>query len=319
MKNLIKLLVVAMVAILMMTGCNKNEQENLQQEIANDVLVESFEERTKEFVELKNSIEDDELQRDFANVRLEKVNDQYEITADLVGKVFISKEDLDNAIQKIKDEKLEKLDVKISNDMMVTIYASRPDDTKTRLEDVKDDDGFDYQVNSLGYVDLPTYDDADWFKAKSDDEWLDENGIPMYIDASILGNEDRWAKIYTDEIDNNGNYFLCGRALAGRTGPYGLIGVTDKDIITISLNAEDKIALDIGDYTGTSDSDYTPEEITVKDYYEKSPTTIDIKIDGDWERTLYIDRENMSKSNSYNIGLDVKDGKIFVFADYVGP
>ena len=231
------LLVIAMLAVLMMTGCNKEvktevntEQNNNSQQpevVTNNDENKSFEERTKEFAELKAKLENDELHRQFANVRLSKIDNHYEIVADLVGNVFISKEDLDSAVKKIENEKLEKLDVEVSNGMTITIYSKRPDETKTRLENIENDTGFDYEVNQLGYINVPTYDDMDWFNAKSDSEWLDEEGLPMYIDASSLGDYEHWAKLYKDDKDN---YFLYGREDAGRTEPYKLTAVTEKNI-----------------------------------------------------------------------------------------
>ena len=73
------LIVVTILLIMLMTGCSKNEkiegnnvldnQNNEQQEIVNHELNKSFEERTKEFIELKANLESDELHRKFANVR----------------------------------------------------------------------------------------------------------------------------------------------------------------------------------------------------------------------------------------------------------
>ncbi len=285
----------------------KNVQNNEQQEVEDKDYNKSFEERTKAFFEKKEELKDNRQKKDFANVRLNKIDNHYEIVADIIGNVKIESDTLKNAIKEIQDNKLDKLEIETSNNKTVIIYSSRPEETKYTPKDIEDE-YLKKHVNSLGYVHIPVYDDDDWFKATSDNEWLDEKGIPMYVDASSIGGEaDKWAALKKDDD----GYYIYSRHGAGRTVPFSMLDTTEIDAVRIILASQEKIVLSINDFYGSLPEDYQFKEVTVDEYFKMSPITL--------KDNLRINASNMSEANYYNIGLEVRDGKIYVIARNDGP
>lgn len=313
-RNIVVLVIVLSISLSLL-GCSKNDNVNLpqnenneQQETNNidNIANMSFEERTKDFFDKKDEIKDDNLRTDFANVRLNKVNNHYEIVADLIGDVKIDTDVMDEAIEKIKDEKLEKLEIKTVSNETLVIYSKRPEETKTYAKDMPKEDGFEYEVNELGYVNLGTYDDEDWFMAKSDEEWLNQSGLPMYIlyEGSL---QEKWPLLRKAED----GYYLYARNLAGAVDISRMITVNEKNAVRINVLPTEKIVLDINDFYGNLPEDYEFKVMTVEEYYNSSPTVL--------EDNLKINASNMSEANYFSIGLDIKDGMIHVISRCDGP
>lgn len=265
-----------------------------------------FEERTEAFFLKKKEISGDPLRREFANIKLNKVDNHYEIVADLIGDVKVNTDIMDEAIQKIKDESLEKLEIETVNNEKLIIYSQRPSDVPTfYAKDVVEENDFVFAVNELGYINIPAYDDDDWFLAKSDDEWLNQEGIPMYVFYEG-GKDECWPLI--EKADDG--YYLCGRNLAGRAGTWRLTTTNEKNAINIKLLSSDKIALS-GGYLGYLIEDDECKIITVEEYFNISPTTL--------EDNLIVNASNMSEANYYSAGLDISDEIIYVVSRNDGP
>ncbi len=286
------LLVMAIIAVLMMVGCDNNssvdndvEQNDIsnqqQEEMVNNDLNKSFEERTEVYFKQLQQNSGDRTRQDYANVRLTKTdNNSYELVADLKGMIRFGKNKIDDLIKEIQDNKLEKKEFALFNGDKIIVYSSKPD---------------------FVVIDNGLYDD-DWKQAK-DGDWLDENGIPMFIELNHA-EIDYHSPIYL-RIEDDGYYYPRYRSLAGVVmDSFEVTTITEKDAIKIPLLADDIISLDYYDFYG----DYPekePVEISVEEYYNSSPTTID--------EDLRIDINNMSE-----FGFEIKDNVIHVIGCYYG-
>ncbi len=287
------LLVIAMLAVLMMTGCNKEvktevntEQNNNSQqqevEINNDTN-KSFEERTELYYDQLQQNSGDRTKQSYCNVRLTKMDSgNYELVADLSGMIRFERKEIDAIIKDIKDNNLENKEISLLNGDKIIVYSSKPDFVKINK-------GF--------------YDD-DWEQAK-DGEWLDDNDLPMYIELSHV-NIDYHSPIFL-RIEDDGYYYPRYGSMAGVvTDSYAVTTVNEKDAIRIPLLSGDKISVEYDDFYG----DYPekkPVEITVEEYYNSSPTTIN--------EDLRIDVNDMS----FESGFEIKDSVIHVIGCSYGP
>ena len=280
----------------------------------------SFDERTANFFEKQEEIKGDILRKEFNNIRLTKVDNYYELKADLIGALKIETQTLENAIKQIKNDKLEKLEIKTTSGEIVTIYSSKPKEIIDWHENEKNSSF--YNENELDFYEsgVLLYDDADWLDAESNEEWLDKNGVPMYVTT-----EDYYGQPWVRVSKQKDGYYLITRDalefsmignLDTETGLAPIHGIVEKDAITIKLLANDKIVLDINDFYGNLPDDFKPHILTVEEYYNLSPK------DGTaytTEDNLAINISNMSDSNYYDIGLEIKDGMIYVVARNDGP
>ena len=294
------LLIMAMLTVLLTTGCSKNEkvednnvqdnQSNQQQEElvnTDKVLNMSFEERVADFYRKKEEIVGDKLRQDYSNVRLNKIDEHYEIVADLVGYVKIDDRILENAIDEIKNNALESMEIEATNGDRLIIYSKRPQ-----------------EINSM----IDNYYSDDWRSAKNENDWLNAEGIPMYVrrlDVSNLKNEDLNVMI----SKRDGEYYLQYRTLAEAVADWHyIVSVNEKDAVKIELLPTDKILLVTYDYYSGSPNDEELDSITVEEYYNSSPSIIK---DG-----LTIDISNMSVGGYP--GLDIRNGFVCVISKYCG-
>lgn len=282
---------------LMLNKKNEDNEKNI-----------SFDERTANFFAKKEEIKGDRLRKEFSNIRLTKVDNYYELKADLIGDVKIETSILENAMKEIETKKLEEIKVNTSNGEEVVIFGQKPQSIIEWHESVKNDPYFDLNFDETG---VPTYDDLDWISAKNDDEWLNAEGVPMYV--SYNGKyEGGWVILQKEED----GYYLYGRELAGRIAMWSLSTINEKDSISIKLLPEDKIVLGIHDFYGNLPDDYEEKSLTVEEYYNLSPKDGKNYITED---ELSINISNMSDSNYYDSGLEIKDGIIRVVARNDGP
>lgn len=287
------LLIVSMLAILLMTGCNKNDntENNEEQNSTNNQQYEevvdndtnkSFEDRTKVYREQLLQNNGDRTKQSYANVRLTKTDsDNYELIADLEGMIRFDKKELDDLVREIKDNNLENKEIPLLTGDKIIIYSSKPDFVK---------------------IESGWYDD-DWKQAK-DDEWLDDNDIPMFIEFNRT--EIDYHSPIILRIEDDGYYYPRYRSYAGVIDDlFEVTTITEKDAIKISLLPDDIISLDYYDFYGNY-PEKKPVEITVEEYYNTSPTTID--------EDLKIDINDMSE-----FGFEIIDEVIHVSACYYGP
>ncbi len=245
--------------------------------------VKSFEERTKEYFTQLSENSGDRTKQSYANVRLLKLdNGNYELVADLEGMIRFEKEGLDNLIKEITDNNLKKKEIPLLNGDKIIIHSVKPD----------------FVVINQGYY------DEDWEKA-SDGEWLDENNLPMFVELYHT-DYDYHSPIYL-RIEDDGYYYPRYRSIAGVTiDSFAVSTVNEKDAIRIALLPDDKISLDYDDFYGDH-PDKKSVEITVEEYYNISPTTIDEDLD--------VDVNDMSKE----FGFEIKDNMIHVIGCSYGP
>ncbi len=285
---------------------NTGKGENLLGEVV-DLNITDFLERTTSFFSKREEIKGDRLRQEFSNIRLVKKDKNYELKADLLGDVKIDATILENAMKEIETKKLEKIEIKTTSEETAVIYGRKPQEIIEWHESVKNDPEVE---QSFALTGVPTYDDEDWISAKSDDEWLNAKGVPMYVWYD--GKYDSGWVIIQKEGDG---YYLHGRELAGRDNMWLHQTINEKDAISLSLLADDKIVLDINNFYGNLPDDFKAKELTVEEYYNLSPKDGTTKI---IEDNLAINISNMSDSNYYDNGLEIKDEAIHVIARYDG-
>ena len=286
---------------------NTGKGENLLGEVI-DLNKIDFLERTSAFFNKQEEINGDRLRQEFSNISLVKKDKNYELKADLVGDVKIDTVILENAMKEIETKKLEKVEIKTTSEETVVIYGRKPQEIIDWHESIKNDPEVE---QSFALTGVPTYDDTDWISAKNDDEWLNAEGVPMYVlyDGKYDGG---WVIIQKEDD----GYYLYGRELAGRDTMWLLQTINEKDAISLTLLADDKIILDINDFYGNLPDDFKAKELTVEEYYNFSPKDGTTKI---IEDNLAINISNMSDSNYYDIGLEIKDEAIHIIARCDGP
>lgn len=167
----------------------------------------SFDVRTESFFTKKEEIKGDRLRQEFSNIRLAKVGNYYELKADLVGDVKIDTDVLENAIKEIETKKLEKIEIKTTSGEAIVIYGRKPQEIIDWHESVKNDPFYEEQGLKFEELGVPTYEDSDWLSAKSDDEWLNSEGIPMYVKPDF----EEWGVLKKEDD----GYYLEGRNYSG--------------------------------------------------------------------------------------------------------
>lgn len=268
-----------------------------------------FDERVESFYSKNEEISGDRLKSDFNNVRLTKVDNYYELKADLLGDAKIENSILENAINEIKEKNLEQKEIETVNGEKIVIYSSKPQEIIDLHESVKNESDYAFEFNEVG---IPTYYDDDWLAAENNEEWLNKDGIPMYVLYNGMYYSDYWA-LMKKESDG---YYLYGRELPGRDDIWNIVTVNEKDAISMDLLAEDKIVLNTDNFYSNTSNDIESTTLTVKEYYNLSPKDGTSYIT---ENGLHINASNMSEANIFSIGLDVSDEAIHVVAKYVGP
>ena len=270
------------------TESGENQPYDVENSENNESIIEtnnSFEERTKVYFEQLQDNSGDRTKLEYANVRLNKKDDNnYELVADIKGMKRFSKEEIQNWIKEIEDNELDKLEIPIlNNDKVMIVYSLKPDFVKL----------------NYGY-------DDDWKKAQ-DGEWLDEDGIPMFLDwreTSNVGLENDDNHSYDNPVflrqEDDGYYYPRYRHGANVINDYfAVITLNAKDVISIILYPDDIIHIEhYGDFLD-------PIEMTVKEYYDASPSVVD--------NDISIDANDMSV-----FGFGIKDNAIYVTGCYNG-
>jgi len=279
---------------------DKENQINLQAS-ETDILNMSFEKRTASFLDKKEEFSQSDSKNEFANIRLAKVDGYYELKADLIGEAIIEANILDNALKEIKANNLDQIAVNVGKEKAI-IYSRKPQEITDWHEKVKKQLEEQEFAEDFSVTGIPTYDDGDWISAKNNEEWLDSNGIPMYVSL-----RDFWVRLTKEDE----GYHLYDRGLIP-----GIAVIKESNAICIKLLGEDKISLDSSNYFGYITKDYESKVVTVEEYYN-----ISLKNGADYRTSdgFYINIDNMSGANDWNSGLNISDGMIHVSAKYDGP
>lgn len=299
-KNKLIIGLFSIILVVSLTACQPNnlENENNDKNVENietsdsKVLDQSFEERTANFVKFKkdksNTVNDEAFLNYFyaenwiRNVSLTKVDNHYELKADIYNPTVFSKEDLAKAIEKCKDENLKSIE--FNN---YTIYLTEED-----LLDEFEPDSF--------YRNL--------IKNKIEDNGnilINSENIPLLI----LNSEDKLFELVVSSKDDT-KYYLSPMDRAGFVSGTIEMGDINKDAININLLKDDIICIEL------TDGGEILTTVTVEEYYNNSMANKK-EFDSDGNYAYTYDIKNMSIDTAWYgewiDALDIKDGKIFVY------
>ncbi len=244
MKNVI--LVLLLLILVIMTGCNKNEkteintltnnENNQQQEVINNDVNKSFEERiqvAKDYLEaFKNTYGELHYidgERYISNAKLAKNGDYYTMIFSFVSPKLYDRTIIENALQEAQKNETYEFEG-------YTFY--------------KDFDSFIAKFESDGYNDIIN-------------EFAD-----IETDSIFVTSKDNLAYIFKPTPNNQTKYVLVSVGL-----PTGLVDYTDDDIeIDVTLLANDSIIIDNHDYDRNYSGDDFPSEykFTIEEYYNRS-------------------------------------------------
>ena len=272
------LLVVMIVLILLMVGCNKKEstvqEESVSKEAVDIDLNTEFYERTKiinemnddinnSFVTVSEKLESEPRihEKSLGSISLINNNDNYIMEISVLDAVAFDKSKIDEVVNYIVDNNLEFAylgDFKISK---------RPPDELVKHIDYMYDEGI--SGIELGF----------WGNYKEQD-WLDEEGIPRYIQKETPGREDYFWTLEKVSGTTSNTYYMFRIENAGQTGLYSIYDEANPTKIDVELLADDKItikeySLDYSDEGLESENTYNVEEY----FNSKYERTNEVKLD----------------------------------------
>lgn len=239
-----KRIVILLLILIIMTGCNKNEkteistlpnnESNQQQEVINNDVNKSFEERVRvvndHLEEFKNTY--GELyyingERYISSAKLAKNGDYYTMTFSFVSPRLYDGAIIENALQEAqKNETYEFAEY--------TFY--------------KDFNSFIEKFESDGYKDLIN-------------EFAD-----VETDSIFVTSQDSLVYIFKPTPNDKSKYVLISVGL-----PSGFVDIMDDDTkVDVALLSNDSIIIDNSDYNWNYSGDNFQNKLTVEEYYNKA-------------------------------------------------
>ncbi|MBO5143099.1 MAG: hypothetical protein J6C46_08995 [Clostridia bacterium] len=295
------ILVLSVISILFLVGCNSNENvkdvnlsgnvENQQQGVINNDETLTFYERTKEFEKLKNEIKDSVIlttdhydngiqlaEKSIGDIVLEKQNDKYFLNISVLNAVSFEKEEIDAVVKSMKDNNLQT--AKLGN---FTISKNASTEQKEHLDFMKENDVVGIEL--------------DFWKEYTDTNWLDEDGIPVYIQSDIYEEDEYlWALKKVKEASSD-RYYMFRIQIAGQEGLYSVFNPSNGSRMKIDLLATDK--MNIKEYKFGIEEDYefrlkNEKNTTIEEYFRENSEgknsividSHDIKMEKD---TIYLE------------------------------
>jgi hypothetical protein len=301
MKKII--LLISIISVLFLTACGPKNVENTNGSLNNEVgennisgenstdvmngddaevFKMSFDERTKPYFDKKDATSGDRMKKEFNEIRLTKVDNHYELRANMIGDARIGLKALEAGMNQVADKTLPSIDIELENGDFLTLYGSRPQEI---VEIYKELDA--KRKWRQEYLDIPTFDDSDWSRTNKKSVWINKDGVPMY---TYFNGEhgSGWARL--QYIEGEG-YYLMGRDTASRIDDWYFQTVNEVDAICIKLLPDDKIVLDIADPIGIPDeilyATFTEDKIEMQEGKTKDLTTImQVYPSTSWVQTL---------------------------------
>lgn len=275
MKKII--LILLLLILIIMTGCNKNEkteistlpnnESNQQQEVINNDVNKSFEERVRvvndHLEEFKNTY--GELyyingERYISSAKLAKNGDYYTMTFSFVSPRLYDGAIIENALQEAqKNETYEFAEY--------TFY--------------KDFNSFIEKFESDGYKDIIN-------------EFAD-----VETDSIFVTSQDSLVYIFKPTPNDKSKYILISVGL-----PSGFVDIMDDDTkVDVALLPNDSIIIDNSDYNWNYSGDNFQNKLTVEEYYNKAVNGENMLIgsfDTDDEYYYKFDNNNIGSTEGYD-------------------
>ena len=268
------LLILSIMSILFLVGCNSDEKiknndlsgESVEnQDVKNNVenLATSFQKRTEEFDKIKKEIKESLVmtengtefaEKDIGDIVLEKVNDNYILDISVVTAISFEKSEIDAVIKNMEDNNLET--AKLGD---FTISKKPSEELKKRLDFMKENDivGIELEI---------------WEKY-SDTNWLNENGVPVYIQNDMYDGKDYLWALEKNEDASSNKYYMLRIEPVGQDGLYRVLDYSNSSHVRIELLPNDKI--NFKDYGDESEDDYEIDlkhevNATVEEYFNNN-------------------------------------------------
>ena len=265
---------------------NVEPENNIVQNDNSDVFNKTFEERTKEFEKLKREIQDSIVltsngydagivlhEKSFGEIFLARENGNYVLDVSILDAVSFEKAEIDSVVKDMIDNNLETAKL---GDFVISKSASA--EQKKRLDFM--------QENDIVGIEL------DFWKEYSNTNWLNENGIPVYIQREINGEEEYLFALEKVNNASTDRYYMFKIQIAGQDGLYSIPDSSSITRVKINLLPNDKINIKEYEYEFEEKYDYglKKEEFTnVEDYFNSNSEgksriilgTHDIKMEND--------------------------------------
>ena len=145
MKKII--LLISIISVLFLTACGPKNVENTNGSLNNEVgennisgenstdvmngddaevFKMSFDERTKPYFDKKDATSGDRMKKEFNEIRLTKVDNHYELRANMIGDARIGLKALEAGMNQVADKTLPSIDIELENGDFLTLYGSIP-------------------------------------------------------------------------------------------------------------------------------------------------------------------------------------------------
>ena len=234
-----KIIVIFTILTLILTGCIENSKQDPN--VANDnsanmgIKTKGIKELAQKLSEVEKSTSEVEYyqlkRKTIGEVSIQKKENAYDLEVTINNAVYFGKEEIEAKVKHLKNEEIEE---EILGAYTIRKYV--PDSLKEYLDGIKSG-----EVSSLA---------SSIWKDYSDTNWLNENGIPVFIE-----DENGNALYVLKNIDENEpeKYYLFRVVIAGQEGFYSVQNDEDSEKLVYSFNPTDNIEwreYDVSDLDG---------------------------------------------------------------------